>query len=217
MNKKFEELKKEKIVAISRGVSPDNIVAVVDKIYKAGIRFLEIAFPSPEDEDVAATVKSIKLVKENFPALHVGAGTVVNLDLVETAYKIGAEFTLSPNFRPEVVSRTVELGMMSFPGVFSPSEMIDAYNLGATSVKLFPVEVLGEGYIKALGDPIGYVPIMGVGGINLDNMKRYYDVGVSSFGIGNSLISGELVKAGRLDEIYSRAKKFVEIAKQLDN
>ncbi|MCG8484891.1 MAG: bifunctional 4-hydroxy-2-oxoglutarate aldolase/2-dehydro-3-deoxy-phosphogluconate aldolase, partial [Clostridia bacterium] len=108
-----------------------------------------------------------------------------------------------------------ELGAVSIPGVFTPSEIAEAYEQGANFVKVFPVESLGYNYIKAIRGPISHIPMLAVGGIDKDNFVDYIKAGMAGIGVGSCLVNKKLVDSNKFDEITKLAKAFSEKMKEI--
>lgn len=170
------------LVAILRGLTPAEAHAVGDAIVEAGFRLLEVPLNSPEP------LKSIELMRKRFPQALVGAGTVLNVQQVRDVHAAGGELIVSPDCKPEVIAESVKLGMISLPGVMTPTEAFAALDAGATGLKMFPAELASPAVVKALLAvlPAG-TPLMPVGGISPDNMDTWRAAGATGFGIGSSL------------------------------
>lgn len=206
----IEQLKKERLIVILRGLNCDQALLTAEAMLRAGVRFLEVTFSQGDQNFISNTPKIIRAITDRFPELYTGAGTVLSSEQVDAAYEGGAKYILSPNTDQSVVRRTVELGMVSIPGAFSPSEIVDAYNWGASFVKVFPAGNLGADYIKAIRAPLRHIPLLAVGGVSLENMDRFYNAGVAGFGIGGNLVKKSLIDEGNY-------KKLTEIATQYVN
>lgn len=206
----LEQIKKEKIVAILRGVSIDRIAKTAGALADGGIRCMEIAIDQADAGTIRETMDSIRLLQETFgERILLGAGTVLTAEQAEEAVRAGAGYIISPNFREEVVRRTKEIGGVSIPGAFTPSEAVDAYRAGADIVKMFPAGLLGPEYIRAVRGPLGYIPMMAVGGVNDRNIPQFLKAGVCSIGVGGSLVSLEAVNSGDFEKLTKTAEEYV--------
>ena len=213
-NKIIEEIIKEKLVIIVRGVESDKLISVAEAIYKGGIRFMEITYSADGSISDEETAENIKKLTEHFKGkMHIGAGTVLSEKQVELTYNAGGEFIISPDTYEAVIKKTKELGMISMPGALTPSEIQSAVRYGADFVKLFPVTNLGTGYVKAVKAPLSHVKLLAVGGINLDNIDEYLEAGVCGFGLGTNIIDKNMVKNNDFDGITALAAKYVEAVK----
>ena len=140
----------------------------------------------------------------------IGAGTVMTLEQADEAKRAGADFALAPDTNVNVIRHVVGLGMVSVPGAMTPSEIAAAYEAGAGIVKLFPAGDLGLDYVKAIRGPINHVPLMAVGGVDLDNVRKFLDNGFTSVGIGSNIVRNDLIEAGEFQKITELANAYVE-------
>ena len=170
------------LVAILRGIRPDQAVAVGTALVEAGWGLIEVPLNSP------APLESIAALARAFPNAVIGAGTVLDAAAVRAVYAAGGRMVVAPNFDAAVTRESGALGMAGLPGVLSASEAFAALGAGATALKLFPAEMIPPAAVKALRavlDPA--VQLLPVGGIDLDNWQAYRAAGASGFGIGSSL------------------------------
>lgn len=210
----FEEMLDKKIIAIIRGVASTEIVPAVEALYKGGLCFVEVTYRPASKEESRDTLRSIALLKERFaPAMHIGAGTVLSVKQVDEAAAAGAEYIISPNTNLSVIARTKELGLLSLPGAYTPSEAESAYEAGADIVKIFPAGTLGPGYFKALKSPLAQLHLAAVGGVSLSNIKDFLAAGAEVFGIGGNLVSAARVKAGDFAAIERDAALYIAAVK----
>lgn len=170
------------LVAILRGLTPDEAPAIGEAIVEAGFRMLEVPLNSPDP------LKSIALLRQRFPQALVGAGTVLEVQQVQAVKDAGGELIVSPDCNREVIAETKRLGMVSLPGILSPTEAFAALAAGASGLKLFPAEAASPAVVKAL---LAVLPagtrLMPVGGIAPDNMASWHAAGAAGFGIGSAL------------------------------
>ena len=171
------------LIAILRGVRPDEAEAVAAAAYEGGIRIIEIPLNSPDP------LRSIELLAKRFgERALVGAGTVLDPADVTRVHDAGGRLVVSPDTNPEVISATAAAGMVSCPAYFTPSEAFTALRSGATALKLFPAEAATPGVLKAqLAILPKDVTVLIVGGIKPDNMRPWLDAGASGFGLGSGL------------------------------
>ena len=178
------------LVAILRGVKPGEAVAIGRALVDAGWKLIEVPLNSPQP------LQSIEALAEALPNALVGAGTVLTPAAVRDVEAAGGRMVVAPNFDADVVRETRRLGMLSLPGVLSPTEAFAALAAGAVALKLFPAESIAPAVVKALRavlDPD--VRILPVGGITLDNMAAYRTAGANGFGIGSSLYKPDMTAA----------------------
>ncbi len=195
-----EAIKKCPVVAILRGITPDEVIGVCDALAERGIGLIEITMNSPE------ALKSIKLAADHFKnsSVGIGAGTVLSPKDVEAVAEAGGEYIISPNSDPAVIRMTKELGLLSLPGVFTPSEAFLALQCGADFLKLFPAGRLAPEYIKDLKAVVP-ADFIAVGGVGAGNIKEYLQYAVGA-GIGSAVY-----KAGwSAEEVKTAAVRLIE-------
>ncbi|MCW3836472.1 2-dehydro-3-deoxy-6-phosphogalactonate aldolase [Sphingomonas canadensis] len=171
------------LVAILRGIAPDEAVAVGDAIAAAGITLVEVPLNSPDPlESIARLARALE-----GHAL-VGAGTVLDTAQVGAVAAAGGRMIVSPNTDPAVIAASASLGLASIPGFFTPSEAFAAIAAGATALKLFPAEGASPGVLKAIRAvlPPG-MRVLAVGGITPEGMAPWRAAGASGFGVGTAL------------------------------
>lgn len=171
------------VIAILRGVMPPEVLAIGRALLAGGVRIIEVPLNSPQPfESIALLAQEMKS-----EAL-IGAGTVLTPDDVDRVAAAGARLVLSPNFDPAVVARSKALGLVSMPGVATPSEGFQALATGADALKLFPGEMLGPPVVKAWRSVFPPATRMfSVGGIGEANMADYKKAGADGVGVGSSL------------------------------
>ncbi len=168
------------IVAILRGIRPDEAVPVCEALVAAGITMIEVPLNSPEP--LASIGSAAKLFAGR---AEIGAGTVLTPGAADSVADAGGSFVVSPDTNAAVIERTIARGMKSYPGVFTPSDAFAALRAGATGLKFFPAEVLGPKGIKAMKAVLPpEVPLYAVGGANPDNFSEYFAAGCAGFGLG---------------------------------
>ena len=190
-----------KIIAILRGITPDEAVPITEALILAGITSIEVPLNSPDP------FTSIKAMVDSFgqDAL-IGAGTVLTPDDVLRLHQIGAGMVVSPDCNPRVIVATKQAGMKSFPGVMTPTECFTALRNGADGLKLFPGSLIGPDGLRAIKavSPEG-TQTFAVGGANASNFSDWFAAGVDGFGIGSALYK----PGASVDEIKSRATEIV--------
>ena len=170
------------LVAILRGLKPEEALDVGRAIVNAGFHILEVPLNSPDP------LRSIKILTAAFPNVLVGAGTVTTAQQVRDIKAAGGQLIISPHLDDNVVCETVNLGLISLPGVATPSEAFKAIALGAHGLKLFPAEMISPAVVKAMRAVLpGHIRLIPVGGIGTHNMADYRKSGASGFGIGSAL------------------------------
>lgn len=172
-----------RLVAILRGVKPDEVVSIAAAIFEAGIQTIEVPLNSPNP-----LVSIEKLATAIGERVLVGAGTVLTPEAVEDVANAGGKLIVSPNTNIEVVRKSKKLGLVSFPGFATATEAFAGIDAGADALKLFPAGAQGTATIKALKAVLpADKPLFAVGGVNLDNIKDFVSAGADGFGLGSNL------------------------------
>jgi 2-dehydro-3-deoxyphosphogalactonate aldolase len=170
------------LVAILRGLKPEEALDMGHAIVNAGFHILEVPLNSPDP------LRSIQILAEAFPNALVGAGTVTTAQQVRDIKAVGGQLIISPHLDDNVVCEAVNLGLISLPGVATPSEAFKAIALGAHGLKLFPAEMISPAVVKSMRAVLpGNIRLVPVGGIGTHNMADYRKSGASGFGIGSAL------------------------------
>lgn len=188
------------LVAILRGLTPQDADAAGDALCEAGFRLIEVPLNSPKP------LQSIRqLSRLNGTAL-VGAGTVLTARQVDEVHDAGAQLVVAPNFNPEVVRRAVALGLACAPGVATPTEAFAALDAGATALKLFPAEAIPPAAVKAMRAVLpASALLLPVGGISTANLRTYLEAGANGAGLGSALYRPGMA----IGELRERARDFV--------
>lgn len=190
-----------RLMAILRGITPAEAEAVADTLLEAGIEWIEVPLNSPD-----ALVSIERMRRHLGEQAQMGAGTVIDVNDVQRIHNVGGTFIVSPNCDVDVITQTKALDMVSYPGVFTPTECFAALNAGADALKVFPASLMGVSGVKAIravlpADTVLYA----VGGVSADNLKAWLDGGIDGFGIGTALYQpGKSVAA-----IAAAAQSFV--------
>ena len=202
----ISNIERYKIVVIMRGMATEQLIKTVEAMEKGGIRLVEVTFDQSKKIPDEQTAENIRVLSETFEGrVMVGAGTVMTVEQAELAHKAGAKFIISPDAYEPVIRRTVELGMVSMPGIFTPTEAANAHRWGADFVKLFPNSEMKPSYLKALVVPLSHIRFLAVGGVNADNIKEYLDAGAKGVGVATSIVNKTLIAEGNYEEITKLA------------
>ena len=211
----LEYVKQRKIVAIVRGLPPENMVRLGHAFEEGGIGLMEITYNQKAPETWKDTAAAIEAVAKEFgDRLLAGAGTVITLEQVAMTYNAGGRYLVTPATQPEIIRAGKALGLGLYPGAMTPSEILEAYNAGADAVKVFPASALGVGYIKAVRAPLSHIPLMAVGGVNEKNAADFMKAGCVGLGVGGNLVNKEWIENGEWGKITALAKEFMKAVQE---
>lgn len=203
-NEKFMEMP---LVAILRGLSPEEAIDVSTVLVEAGIKILEVPLNSPNP------LESISKMKDHFmDQAIIGAGTVLTGEAAKQVHDNGGELIVAPNLNADVAAMSKKCGMIYCPGILTPTEAFNALALGADALKIFPADAHPPSYIKSIRAVLPRdTTIIPTGGVEPDTIATYYQVGANGFGAGSSLY-----KPGKsLNEIAEMAAKLVSATKDV--
>ena len=177
------KLLEERIVAIIRGITGTDFNDLIATLIENNIRIMEVTVDTP------GVYEKIEQIKTQYgEQVMIGAGTVLDSETARLAISAGAEFLVSPSLNLDVIKTAKRYGKMSLPGCMTPTEIVQAYEVGADAIKVFPASVLGPRYFRELSGPLGHIPLLPTGGINLDNARAYLEAGAVAIGLGSSLV-----------------------------
>jgi 2-dehydro-3-deoxyphosphogluconate aldolase/(4S)-4-hydroxy-2-oxoglutarate aldolase len=200
-----DRIEKCGIVAVIRLQDPESLRGVVDALAEGGVRALEVTMTVPG---------AIELIAELAPTLPgdflLGAGTVLDADTAHRAANAGAQFIVSPVFRPHVIEAAHACGLPAMPGCFTPTEILSAWEAGADVVKVFPATSVGPGYFKDLKGPLPHVKLMPTGGVSIENVGDWLRAGAVAVGVGSSLLDAKAIAGNRFDVIVENARRIVK-------
>jgi 2-dehydro-3-deoxyphosphogluconate aldolase/(4S)-4-hydroxy-2-oxoglutarate aldolase len=192
------------VVAVIRMQEPDKLWAVIAALAEGGVRALEVTMTVP---------RAIEMIAELAPTLPegflIGAGTVLDADTACRAITAGAQFVVSPVFRPDIIAECHRHDVPALPGCFTPTEILSAWDAGADIVKVFPATSLGPKYFKDLRGPLPQVKLMPTGGVTLDNAGEWIRAGAVAVGVGTALVDTMAIAANDYRIIVANAQRVV--------
>ena len=198
------------LVAIIRAPSGDQLVDVARALLDGGIDVIEVTFTVPGAVRILEQVR-----KELGDSVLLGAGTVLDPETARTAILAGAEFIVSPIVNTSVIEMCNRYSAAVMPGALTPTEVMTAWDAGADVIKIFPANIGGPGYLKALHGPLPQVKLMPTGGVNLQTLESYFQAGACAVGLGSSLVTREALAKGDLQAIRDLAAAFVKKAAEV--
>lgn len=208
MSNLVEQLQEKKLVAIIRGISYEEGNPTAQALLDGGIHFLEVTL------NTDGALRMIDEMNTKFEGeLSIGAGTVLNLAMAKDAVAAGAQYIVSPNLDEAVIDYGVSKGVDVWPGTLTPTEIVRAYETGATAVKVFPIGSMGEDYLKNIRGPLPHIPVMVTGGVTMENINHYFSQGAIAAGLGGNLVNKKLIQEGKYADITKLAKQYSEVIK----
>lgn len=182
----------EKLVAISRKCPLDKLGKVAEALVRGGVKLLEVTFDQQAKDPVKDYVDCLEAIRARVgDALCLGAGTVLSTDQVVAAYEAGARYIISPSTDEGVVRLTRKLGMVSVPGATTPTEIVNAWNMGGDIIKLFPAYDMGYHYIWNLRGPLPHIPLLASGDVNVNTIPEFIKNGITCVGTGGGIITAD--------------------------
>lgn len=202
-------LNRYKLVSIIRSNFSilEDFKKVLPILQVSGLKLVEVTLNTPNALETVSWS-----VKNKSKDLKFGVGTVTTVDEAKSSIDAGAEFLVCPTLSVPVIELGVKLGVPVLPGCLTPTEVFTAHSAGAEFVKLFPVSTLGPSYIRDLLGPLSNAKLVAVGGVGLENLQQYLAAGAVGVGIGNSMLSGKLIREGSEVEIQNNIQEFVKAA-----
>lgn len=194
-----------KLVAIVRLDDLSTAKFITDALIEGGIRVIEFTLTNPE---ARATIAEMRDLVDDSTAI--GAGSVITAEQVKQVADAGAQFVVSPVCKREVIDACLELDLPTMPGAFTPSEIQQAWDWGASAVKVFPANHLGPRYFKDVLAPLPHLRLMPTGGVSLDNMRDWLDHGAFALGVGSALISNEAVADRDWSRLRQNVRRYVD-------
>ena len=198
----FEKILDCGVVAIIRLQHAAKIKRIAEAIAEGGITAIEVTMTTP---DALSVVQTIAQDARN--TLQIGVGSVMNKATVFWAYRAGAQFIVSPVFKADIVQTAHELDMVCIPGCYSPTEIWTAYEAGADLIKIFPADILGMDFIRAVKAPMPDLSLMPTGGVTPDNAENWMQAGASCVGVGRALLDKKAVDEENYSLITENARQ----------
>ena len=201
-------LKPMPVIGILRDIPRGAEEACIKTALSCGLRAIEVTMNT---DGAVEILRNLKALAKPYDDLKVGAGTVRHISEYQKAVYAGAAFIVTPNSRKDVIKTADSENIPIIPGALTPTEVQKAYDLGATAVKIFPVNCVGgPEYIKALRGPYRDIPLLACGGVNAENAASYLKAGADLLAFGGSIFSPKLMAEGNWDEIGKRLKALLD-------
>ncbi|MDB5054238.1 MAG: ketohydroxyglutarate aldolase [Bacilli bacterium] len=200
-----EQLAKEKLISIIRGIPSQAVDATSQALADGGIIFLEVTLNTEGALDIIERIKNT-----HGKRMRIGAGTVLNLAMAKEAASVGAEYFLTPNLNEEVIHYGLEQGIEVWSGAMTPTEIVRAHEAGASAVKIFPLGTLGISYLREIRAPLNHIPMIATGGVDLHNIDDFLNAGAMAVGLGSKLVDQKAIQQGDYALIEQNARAFVD-------
>jgi 2-dehydro-3-deoxyphosphogluconate aldolase/(4S)-4-hydroxy-2-oxoglutarate aldolase len=201
----LEEILKRKVVAVLRVKEAEQLARVIEAIYVGGISVAEITMTVPN------AIQLIEKMSEKLDSnIIIGVGSVLNGKTAENAIKAGAKYVVSPIFKKEILETAHKFDIPVMPGCFTPTEIQTAFENGADIVKVFPADVVGMEFFKAILAPMPHLKLMPTGGVSLTNAGEWLKVGACAVGIGSALLDKIAINESNFSRLSENAKTIMK-------
>lgn len=201
----------EKVVAVVRVEDSEKLKKVINAIYKGGVKIIEITMTVPN------AISMIEKMSTEFgDKVLVGVGSVTDKQTAENAIAAGANYVVSPVTKKEVIETVLKLDKPVMPGAFTPTEALNAFEMGADIVKIFPADVLGMNFFKGILAPMPQLKLMPTGGVSLTNAGEWLKAGACAVGVGTALLDKTAIKNENYELLSANAKTIIETIKNYE-
>jgi 2-dehydro-3-deoxyphosphogluconate aldolase/(4S)-4-hydroxy-2-oxoglutarate aldolase len=197
----LQEILKRKAIAVLRVKEEEKLQRVIEAIYTGGVSVIEITMTVPN------AIQLIEQMNEKLDKnIIIGVGSVLNSKTAEDAIEAGAKYVVSPIFKKEIIETAHKFDVPAMPGCFTPSEIQTAFECGADIVKVFPADVVGMEFFKAILAPMPHLKLMPTGGVSLTNAGDWLKAGACAVGIGSALLDSKAIQEGNFSKLTENAK-----------
>lgn len=201
----LSQLKKHRAIAVIRASKMVLGEQMALAVASGGMQLIEITWNSHRAPEL------ISQLRAQLPDCMIGTGTLFNVQQLQEAIACGAQFLFTPHTDPEMIQTAVSASIPIIPGALTPTEIMTAWNYGASCVKVFPVQAVGgTSYIKSLQAPLGHIPLIPTGGVTLENAKDFLQVGAIAVGLSSELFPSESVLRGNWTSITQQVKTLMQ-------
>lgn len=198
-------LRQNKVIAVIRSPRLEVGLALAEAVAAGGIKLIEITWNSHQPAELISKLSFI------LPNCTIGTGTILTPSAFLLAVEAGAKFAFSPSTNLALLAMAQTTGIPFIPGALTPTEIVTAWQQGASSIKVFPIKMMGGAdYLKTLQSPLGHIPLIPTGGVTIDNAKQMLDAGAIAVGISSNLFPSKLVKNRNWQAIQARVEELLE-------
>lgn len=192
-------------IAVIRMKEKERVIKVIEAIVKGGVKCIEITMTVPGAIEVIHEISK----RFNKDDIVLGAGTVLHVDEAKNVIEAGAKFVVGPVFIPDIIKICHEADVVAIPGCFSPTEIFNAWKMGADIVKVFPANVLGPRYLSDLKNPMPELRLLPTGGVTIENVGEWIEAGADAVAIGTALLDKKAIQEENYNLLEEKAKKLV--------
>ncbi len=197
----LKTLQKNRVIAVIRTSKMELARQMAKAVAAGGIRIIEITWNTHQAAEL------ITLLRSELPTCTIGTGTLLTLEELQKALEIGCQFVFTPHTNPVMIQTAKIAGVPIIPGALSPTEIVTAWQAGASSVKIYPISAVGgANYIKSLQGPLGDIPLIPTGGVTLENAKEFINAGAIAVGLSGKLFPEKLIIAEDWEAIAQQAQ-----------
>jgi 2-dehydro-3-deoxyphosphogluconate aldolase/(4S)-4-hydroxy-2-oxoglutarate aldolase len=196
------------IVAVVRSHDSQQLIEVIKALADGGVTVAEVTMTVPGALDVVRQARQVLGDR-----VLLGAGTILDSETARAAILAGAEYIVAPTLNLDVIRMCRRYDKVVMPGAFTPTEILAAWEAGADIVKVFPADVVGPAFFKALKGPLPQIRVMPTGGVDLKTATTFLQAGACCLGVGSQLVEPEAIKAKNFDRIRDLARQYVDIVK----
>ncbi|MBW4623693.1 MAG: bifunctional 4-hydroxy-2-oxoglutarate aldolase/2-dehydro-3-deoxy-phosphogluconate aldolase [Cyanosarcina radialis HA8281-LM2] len=200
-------LQQNRAIAVIRSDKIEIARQMALAVAAGGMRLIEITWNSDRAAELITQLRS------ELPDCKIGTGTILNLEQLEEAIAAGAQFIFTPHTDLSLIAAALKANIPIVPGALSPTEIVTAWQAGASCVKVFPIQSVGDAnYIKNLQGPLGNIPLIPTGGVTVENAREFIQAGAIAVGLAGDLFPAQLLARGDWEAIAQRAKKLMKTA-----
>ena len=200
----IDRILKEKIVAIVRLDAAERVEPTIEAIHAGGLSVIEVTMGTPQ------VIQHIERYAHH-PSVLIGAGSVTDAEAARIAILAGAKFIVTPISKASIIETASLYRVPVFSGAFTPGEILQAYEWGADVIKVFPADIVGMSYFKAIKAPMPFLPLMPTGGVTLDNANDWLKAGACALGVGSALTDRRAIASGNYQQVAKNAQRLREI------
>lgn len=197
------------IVAVVRAPDSSGLVDVIQALWAGGVTVAEVTLTVPNALEVIRDAK-----RELGDSILLGAGTVLDAETCRAAILAGADLIVSPTVNLDVIRMARRYDKLVMPGAFTPTEILSAWEAGADVIKVFPAEVVGPAFFKAMRGPLPHIRLMPTGGVDLTTAAEFLKAGACCLGIGSQMVDPKLVAAREFDKLRDLAARYVDVVRK---